>query len=69
MYTSSKVSVIQYALIKYFLRKWLWRNVFEWGSLWRMVVEVKYGSAWGGWGTKEVMGPYGVSLWIYVTWE
>ena len=30
---------------------------------------MKYGSAWGGWGTKEVMGPYGVSLWIYVTWE
>lgn len=30
---------------------------------------MKYGSAWGGWGTKEVMGPYGVSLWIYVRWE
>ena len=33
------------------------------------MVEVKYGSAWGGWSTKEVMGPYGVSLWIYVIWE
>ena len=63
---SSKVSGIRYALIKSFLRKWLWRNVFEWGSLWRMVFEVKYGSAWGGWGTKEVMGPGGVSLCIYV---
>ena len=21
------------------------------------MIEVKYGSAWGGWGTKEVMGP------------
>ena len=27
---------------------------------------MKYGSAWGGWGTKDVMGPYGVSLCIYV---
>ena len=27
------------------------------------VIEIKYGNDWGGWCTKEVSNPYGVSLW------
>lgn len=27
------------------------------------VVEVKYGSMWGGWCSNPIQGPYGMSLW------
>ena len=29
----------------------------------RRVIEAKYGSDWGGWCSKMVLGPYGVGLW------
>jgi hypothetical protein len=32
-------------------------------ALWRIVVESKYGSSWGGSGSNEVYGPCGVGLW------
>uniref|UniRef100_A0A2N9GE37 Reverse transcriptase domain-containing protein n=1 Tax=Fagus sylvatica TaxID=28930 RepID=A0A2N9GE37_FAGSY len=45
------------------LGKWLWRYGTEPEALWRRVVDVKYGSLWGGWCSKECRGPYGVGLW------
>jgi len=30
------------------LGKWFWRHVHERKALWRVVVDSKYGSAWGG---------------------
>ena len=36
----------------------------ERGALWRQVVELKYNSIGGGWCTKAVTGPHGISLWI-----
>ena len=45
------------------LGKWWWRYCSEREALWRRVVDVKYGSLWGGWCSKEVKGPYGMSLW------
>ena len=36
-------------------------------ALWRQVIEVKYGSEWGGWCTRLVNGPYGVGLWKYIS--
>ena len=44
------------------LGKWLWRNGLETDALWRRVIEAKYGNVWGGWLTKKVTSPYGVSL-------
>ena len=35
----------------------------ERAALWRQVIEVKYGSEWGGWCTRPINGPYGVVLW------
>ena len=35
----------------------------ETNALWRRVIEAKYGNIWGGWCTKNVTTPYGVSLW------
>jgi hypothetical protein len=32
-------------------------------AYWRKVVEIKYGSMWGGWCTVEGHGSYGVSVW------
>jgi hypothetical protein len=53
------------------LGKWLWRYGTEPEALWRRVVDVKYGSLWGGWCSKECRGPYGVGLWknIRKEWE
>ena len=45
------------------LGKWLWRYGTEREALWRQVVDVKYGSMWGGWCTNVGRGSYGVSLW------
>jgi hypothetical protein len=45
------------------LGKWLWRYGKERDALWRQVVEVKYGSLWGGWCSKYCRGAYGVGLW------
>jgi hypothetical protein len=41
----------------------LWRYAHEREALWRVVVDSKYGSAWGGWCSNEVHGSYGVGLW------
>ena len=32
-------------------------------TLWRKVIEAKYGNEGGGWFTKPVLGTYGVSVW------
>jgi hypothetical protein len=45
------------------LGKWLWRYGTEREALWRRVIDVKYGSMWGGWCTNVGRGSYGVSLW------
>jgi hypothetical protein len=46
---------------KALLGKWLWRYGSEREALWRLVVDAKYGSLWGGWCSKSGRGPYGVS--------
>jgi hypothetical protein len=51
---------------KALLGKWLWRFGKERGALWRRLVEMKYGSAVGGWCTIDVRTPYGVSLWKFI---
>jgi hypothetical protein len=53
------------------LGKWLWRYGTEPEALWRRVVDVKYGSLWGGWCSNDCRGPYGVGLWknIRKGWE
>ena len=44
------------------LGKWLCRNGMETDALWRRGIEAKYGNIWGGWCTRMVTSPYGVSL-------
>jgi hypothetical protein len=53
------------------LGKWRWRFVHERDALWRIVVDTKYGSSWGGCYSYEVHGLYGVALWknIRREWE
>ena len=34
--------------------------------LWRYGLEAKYGNVWGGWCTKKMNSPYGVSLWRFI---
>uniref|UniRef100_A0A2N9EYR9 Reverse transcriptase domain-containing protein n=1 Tax=Fagus sylvatica TaxID=28930 RepID=A0A2N9EYR9_FAGSY len=41
------------------LGKWLWRYGAERDALWRLVVDAKYGSLWGGWCSELGKGPYG----------
>jgi len=48
------------------LEKWLWRYGLENDSLWRSVIEAKYGNEWGGWCTKFVSRAYGVCLWKFI---
>jgi hypothetical protein len=48
------------------LGKWLWRFAKEREALWRLVIEVKYGSLRGGWCSAEVVGSYGVRVWKYI---
>uniref|UniRef100_A0A2N9HTX3 Reverse transcriptase zinc-binding domain-containing protein n=1 Tax=Fagus sylvatica TaxID=28930 RepID=A0A2N9HTX3_FAGSY len=38
---------------------WLWRYGSERDALWRLVVDAKYGSLWGGWCSELGKGPYG----------
>uniref|UniRef100_A0A2N9J257 Reverse transcriptase domain-containing protein n=1 Tax=Fagus sylvatica TaxID=28930 RepID=A0A2N9J257_FAGSY len=56
---------------KALLGKWLWRYGSEREALWRLVVDAKYGSLWGGWSSKSGRGPYGVSVWKFIRkgWE
>jgi hypothetical protein len=53
------------------LGKWLWRYGHEREAWWRVVVEAKYGSMWGGWCTYPHNGALRVSLWknIRSGWE
>uniref|UniRef100_A0A2N9EMD6 Reverse transcriptase zinc-binding domain-containing protein n=1 Tax=Fagus sylvatica TaxID=28930 RepID=A0A2N9EMD6_FAGSY len=44
---------------KALLGKWLWRYGSERDALWRLVVDAKYGSLWGGWCSELGKGPYG----------
>jgi hypothetical protein len=45
------------------LGKWLWRYGLERDAWWRVVVDSKYGSLWGGWCSLEPRGVFGVGLW------
>jgi hypothetical protein len=40
-------------------------------ALWRVVMDSKYGSSWGGWCSRAHVGAYGVNLWknIRRVWE
>ena len=51
---------------KALLGKWLWRYGLERDALWRLVVDAKYGSLWGGWCSELGKGPYGVSVWKFI---
>jgi hypothetical protein len=53
------------------LGKWLWRYRIERDAWWRVAVDSKYGSLWGGWCSREPVGPFGVGLWknIRKGWE
>jgi hypothetical protein len=51
---------------KALLGKWLWRYGLEREALWRLVVDAKYGSLWGGWCSKSGTGSYGVSVWKFI---
>jgi hypothetical protein len=48
------------------LGKWLWRYGNEADAFWRKLIFSKYGILHGDWTTREVHGPYGVSLWKYI---
>jgi hypothetical protein len=48
------------------LGKWLWRYGNEADAFWRKLIFSKYGISHGDWTTREVHGPYGVSLWKYI---
>jgi hypothetical protein len=48
---------------KALLGKWLWKFRQEENSIWRQVIDMKYGIQRKGWCLEEERGPYGVSLW------
>jgi hypothetical protein len=45
------------------LGKWLWRYGIEREAWWRVAVDAKFGSLWGGWCSRELVGAHGVGLW------
>jgi hypothetical protein len=53
------------------LGKWLWCYGLETEAWWRVVVETNYGSSWGGWCSRKLVGAYGVGIWknIMRGWE
>jgi hypothetical protein len=53
------------------LDKWMWRYEIERDAWWRIVVDSKYGSLWGGWCSLEPAGTFEVRLWknIRKGWE
>jgi len=53
------------------LGKWLWRIFHEREAFWRVVIDYKYGNAWGGWCSNEVFGLYEMGLWTNIrkVWE
>ncbi|KAG2688934.1 hypothetical protein I3760_09G116400 [Carya illinoinensis] len=48
------------------LGKWLWRYNIEPEALWKLVVDCRHGSTWGGWCTREGNAPYGVGIWKHI---
>jgi hypothetical protein len=48
------------------LGKWLWHFGMERDAWWRVAVDSKYGSLWGGWCSCEISGAFGVGLWKYI---
>ena len=50
-------------LNKALLSKWCWRFANERDSLWRKVIQSKFGEGFGGWCSGDINGGYGVSLW------
>ena len=48
------------------LGKWLWRYENEVDAFWRKLIFSKYGNSHGDWTIREVLGPYGVSLWKHI---
>jgi len=53
------------------LGKWLWRFGIESDTWWRVALDSKFGSLWGGWCSLEPVGAFGVGLWknIRKGWE
>ena len=49
------------------LGKWLWRYTHEREAWWRIVMDAKYGSEWGGWHSVDTIGPHGVGLWRFIS--
>jgi hypothetical protein len=49
------------------LGKWLWRYAYEREVCWRIIVDAKYGSNWGGWHSVDTVGLYGVGIWRYIS--
>jgi hypothetical protein len=45
------------------LGKWLWHYGSKRDAWWRVVVDSKFGSLWGGWCYLEPEGAFGVGLW------
>jgi len=45
------------------LGKWLWRYGLEREAWWRVAMDSKFGSLWGGWCSLEPAGVFGVGLW------
>ena len=43
--------------------KWCWRFANKRDSLWRFVINIKFGEGDGGWNTNESRGGYGTGLW------
>ena len=48
------------------LGKWFWRYGNEADAFWRKLIFSKFGNSHGDWTTREVHGPYGVSLWKHI---
>jgi hypothetical protein len=45
------------------LHKWLWCCGLKREAWWRVVLDGKYGSSWGGWCSREPVGAYEVGFW------
>jgi hypothetical protein len=45
------------------LGKWLWHYGLEREAWWRVVMDSKFSSLWGGWYSLKPSGAFGVGLW------